>query len=204
MTGRSFQDIDFSVEDDALRLLYCAYLINAPLSTSYDLFKRSINAKPKILRRAMADMMAYNENTAQFTMTPPSESATGVKPEIKVPSVLLGDVVARLVVSGGLDAHYAMREMTISDMMRYVKALDDKHRQQMEAQRLWTFLTILPHIDKKSAPTPQKLYPFAWELEEMERKAQAEIEKNKETLEKFMSGELIDINKIKWNTPNGK
>ena len=33
----------------------------------------------------------------------------------------------------------------------------------MESERLWTFLTIMPHIDTKKINTPAKLYPFPWD-----------------------------------------
>lgn len=200
MTERSFHDIAFDSEADTLRLLYCAYMLTHP-DITFSSFERAIKAKPKIMRRAMAQMISYNEVMAQFaTEVEPHAIDTEQKPQTS--PIMLGDVAARLVVAGGLDAHYVMRQMTIPDMLRYIKALDDKQHQELEAQRLWTYISLLPHVDKKQLPTPQKLYLFPWEVEEVERKAKAEIEKNKDMLERFISGELVDISKIQWN--NGK
>jgi hypothetical protein len=98
----------------------------------------------------------------------------------------MGDIAARLIVMGGMDARYVMREMTVEDMLMFVKALDDKQRQEAESQRLWTYLSMLPHVDGKKLNTPQKLLMFPWEVETRVKEVQQVTAELKAEFESFM------------------
>lgn len=204
MTGRGFQTLDPSAVEDVNRLLYCAYLIGSDTTPQFDTFIATLRQKRRIMAKAIRLFEAYNLHLAQFSEKLHHHALTADKAEAERKEVFLGEVVARLVVAGGLDARYVMRELTIPDLLLYVRALDDKTHQEMEAQRLFTYLTILPHVQKGKLPSPQKLYTFPWEVEQQMAEAQRNMEANKETFEKFMRGELIDINKIKWKQTNGE
>lgn len=175
--------MDFTSEDDLHRLLYCAHIVGkADDAPAYETFATAIRINKNVYAQAIAALVQYNNVAAQFTQvlkkvdSEPSETT----------ETTLGDAVARLVVVGGIDPHYAMREMSIEDMLLYVKALDDKQRQEAESSRLWTYIQVAPHIDQKKTPSPQKLYPFPWEVELMKAKAVEIAEQNKEEFEKFM------------------
>lgn len=190
LTGRSFQQINFDDADDLHRLLYCAYMIDKPRQTTFDTFAKALLSNKRLYKSAISVLSHYNTVAAQFAafipQAPPSiDPGADVEPS----PVMLGEVVARLIISGGLDAHYVMREMTIEDMLRYVKALDDKQRQESEAARLWTYLSILPHVDGKKINSPKKLILFPWEVEEARVEAKRIAEDSREEFEKFMRGD---------------
>lgn len=195
LTGRSFQQMNFEDASDLHRLLYCAYLIDKPFKTVFETFEKTLLANKRLYKGAISSLSHYNTVAAQFAAITPqptlSDEATPDTP------VLLGDVVARLIISGGLDAHYVMREMTIEDMLRYVKALDDKQRQESEAARLWTYLSILPHVDSKKLTSPKKLLLFPWEVVEAEAEAKRIAEEGREDFDKFMRGEYPFSNSTK-------
>lgn len=188
LTGRSFQQMNFEDVADLHRLLYCAYLIGQPNPATFEVFEQTLLGNTRLYKQAINHLSRYNTVSAQFASIKQQPTLTE-ETEPSAP-MLLGDVAARLVVSGGLDAHYVMREMTIEDMLRYVKALDEKQRQQAESQRLWTYLSILPHIDKKKCPSPEKMLPFPWEVEALQEASMRVAEQMKDEFERFMRGEL--------------
>ena len=72
----------------------------------------------------------------------------------------------------GLDAHYALNEMELCDLPLFLEAYERKKKEQMEESRMWTYLTILPHIDAKKMENGAKdLITFPWE----EKKEATEI-----------------------------
>ena len=73
----------------------------------------------------------------------------------------------RLFNTFGLDAHFVLYEMKLFEIGDYLKAIDEHKKEQMERDRLWTFYTILPHVDHKKLKKPQDLMPFPWEKEEI-------------------------------------
>ena len=184
MTGKTFDAIDFRDIADMHRLLYCAYLINDVEFISFEVFESTLTANKRLYREALKQLERYNAMSSQFSALTPKVSIA--EEEKEGGTISIGDVAAKLVVFAGLDAHYVMREMGIEDMVRYVRALEDKQRQELESARLWTYLTILPHIDKKKLNSPQKLVTFPWEAAETKKAAQRVAEEMKDEFERFM------------------
>lgn len=56
-------------------------------------------------------------------------------------------------------------------MPLFIAAYQTNRKELMESDRLWTYLTILPHVDGKKLPSARDLYPFPWEEEEMMEEA---------------------------------
>lgn len=185
LTGRAFQTMDFESPDDLCRLLYCARLVaNPDEQATYEVFSTALHSNARFYKQAITSLMRYNSIVSQFaSITQPAPSAT--KNETAT-SPTLGEAVARLIVVGGVDARFVMRDMSIADMLLLVKAIDDKQRQEAESARLWTYISVAPHIDQKKTPTPQKLYPFPWEVEQIKQKAIEVAESSKEEFEAFM------------------
>ena len=98
----------------------------------------------------------------------------------------IGNIVATLILSG-LDAHYALNEMELQDLPLYIEAYENKKKDEMESARLWTYLTILPHIDAKAMENGAKdLITFPWEQNSGEETGinDAEVERFEEFLKK--------------------
>lgn len=195
LTGKTFDQIDFADLADVHRLLYCAYLINDVEFVTFEVFEHTLKSNRRLYRDALKQLERYNAMTAQFSalaskvamdVDDRDKTAEIALKERKNNAISIGEVSARLIVSGGLDARYVMREMTIEDMVRYIRAMEDKQRQELESARLWTYLTILPHIDKKKLNSPQKLVVFPWEKEATKKAAQRVAEEMKDEFERFM------------------
>lgn len=185
LTGRSFNEFDYSSVDDIHRLLYCAYVINTQAPTTFEVFLNTLQINARLYKKALKDVAQHNIILAQFQAE--ATDVESVEPIEDVPSPTIGDITARLIITGGLDARYVMREMALCDLPRYIKALDDKIRQEAESQRMWTYLSILPHVSRNSLQSPQKLITFPWEAAEAKAKAQQVAEEMADEFKAFMN-----------------
>ncbi len=188
LTGRSFQEMNFDDAGDLHRLLYCAYIIDHKNHSTFDVFERSLQSNTRLYKQALAELSRHNAAVAQFSTIKLNDSIGSESSEDG--PTFIGDVAARLVVMAGIDARYVMREMTVEDMLRYVRALGEKQRQEAEAQRLWCYLSILPHIDGRKLNSPQKLITFPWEVEANRAESLRVAEQGKAEFEKFIRGEI--------------
>lgn len=198
LSGKSFALIDFSCEDDMLQMMYCATSDLHGKYTSFKEYRAAMLNAPRVMKKALRELAQYHEYISQFKQS--IKESADVK-EDSAPE-LVADMAARLIVHGGMSASFVMFQMPVEDMGIYAKVMGEKIKQQAESDRLWCYLSILPHVSKKATRTrmrsPQTFYPFPWEEEDMAKQGLANIEKNKETFEKFMRGELLDPNKLTW------
>ena len=77
----------------------------------------------------------------------------------------------------------------------YIASHEQQKKENMESSSLWTFFTMLPHIDaKKMKNGARDLITFPWEEAEVKREAERAINKDSERFEKFMNTKKSDYN----------
>lgn len=198
MTGRSFYEMDCTQEQDARRLLYCMLLVSGSEigAATFDVFEELLEDK-KVATGLWKSFQTECERVDYFTQTQqrPRSERGGNAEEVKQ---RIEDIAAMLVVSGGLSVEYVMREMLLGDLAAYLKAYRHKIEQQMEADRFLAFHVMRPHMDTKKFDSPRKVCIFPWEAEAEAKHAAQVMEKEKATFERFMRGELLDMNTITW------
>lgn len=85
--------------------------------------------------------------------------------------------IAFSLIAKGIDASYVLESLSLIDLPYLIKAISEKEKEELESQRLWTYLTVLPHIDSRNLKSPQDIFPFPWEVEsEIQRKEQEKTE----------------------------
>ncbi len=176
---KPFGEFDLTDEETILTLMYAMVSENNDEVMTFDQFKSILNmGKIGIkVQRAVSDEMAY---IAQF------KEEVSDKEE-KAP--YMGDLAA-LLITFGLDAHFVLYEMKLFEIGDYIKAIDEHKKEQMERDRMNTFYSILPHVDHKKIKKPQDIYPFPWEMEQIEKDALEQLEKDKDMFNKFMNSTL--------------
>lgn len=184
--SKPFTDIDYTNVEELTKLLYCTVLSNNPVLFTFEEFQ-AIAKNEKQLSVMIKEIEKANLVLEQF-----SRGTTAQNVENSGESPYIKELVGMLVMSG-LDAHYVMNEMEISDIPIFVEAYEKKKREEMEASRLWTFLSIIPHIDTKKVKSPKDLMMFPWEEEEAQKAAEATLLRDKEIAERFFSGEFNPI-----------
>jgi hypothetical protein len=176
---KPFGEFDLTDEETILTLMYAMVSENNDEVMTFDQFKSILNmGKIGIkVQRAVSDEMAYID---QF------KEEVSDKEE-KAP--YMGDLAA-LLITFGLDAHFVLYEMKLFEIGDYIKAIDEHKKEQMERDRMNTFYSILPHVDHKKIKKPQDIYPFPWEMEQIEKDALEQLEKDKDMFNKFMNSTL--------------
>lgn len=181
--SKPFTDIDYTNIEELTKLLYCTVLVNNPVLFTFEEFQM-IAENGKQFAAMIKEIEKVNKVLEQFT-----RSDKSVFGEASEEPLYLKDIAGMLIMSG-LDANYVMNEMEISDIPVFVEAYEKKRREEMEASRLWTFLSIVPHIDTKKVRNPRDLMMFPWEEEEAQQEAEAVLLLDKEAAERFFNGEF--------------
>lgn len=176
---KPFTQIDYTDPDELKTLLYCVVLANNDVIFTFGEFCY-LTENEKLLCGMLKEVEKYNRMLDQFAVqsskSDPDE--IGDSPYIK-------DLAGMLVLAG-MDAHYVMNEMELCDIPVFAEALDKKKREDMEAARLWTFLTISPHIDTSKIRSVEDLFPFPWEIEKQQKEAEEAIARDAETAMRFL------------------
>lgn len=175
---KSFAEIDYTNPDELLKLLYCAVLVNNDVSFTFDDFCE-IAESGKLLSNMVAEIEKYNKVQMQFV-----KSESRAAGNLGTPAPYMKDLAGMLIVSG-VDAGYVMDEMELSDVPVFGEALEKKKREDMEAARLWMFLTVIPHINTKQYRTAEDYYPFPWEIEKQRKEAEQAITRDCRIAEHF-------------------
>lgn len=181
--SKPFTDIDYTNIEELTKLLYCAVLANNPVLFTFEEFQ-AIVENEKCFAAMIKEIEKANNVLEQFTQS----GKSGVVPTMGEPQYMK-DVVGTLIMSG-LDVHYVMNEMEISDIPIFIEAYEKRKREDMEASRLWTFLSIVPHIDTKKVKFPKDIMMFPWEEERVVKEAEVALLRDKEMAERFFSGEF--------------
>lgn len=177
---KPFGEFDMTDEETVLTLMYAMVSENNDKVFTLKRFPDILEMGKirKQIHDAVLDEMAYID---QF------KEEVSDKEE-KAP--YMGDLAA-LLITFGLDAHFVLYEMKLFEIGDYIKAIDEHKKEQMERDRLWTFYTILPHIDQKKIKSPQDLMPFPWEREQLEKDALEQLEKDKDMFNKFFNSKPL-------------
>ena len=185
LVGRPFSCMDYSCESDIEALFYCSAScsnIAYTLEEFRHVFTNDKIAKDiaKAFARESAIMRQFQPTNSQEANAIESDSAPGY----------IKDIVSLLIMNG-LDAKFGM-DMELCDLPLFIEAYQNKKKERMESERLWTYLNILPHVDGKKLRSARDLYPFPWEEAEILQAAEKSIQEDAEKLQAFFEqGENI-------------
>lgn len=181
LRNKSFSLMDYSDKDDVEALLYTTTICNSDgVRHTFDVFRTTLSNK-KLVREMV---LRLERETAMLRQFQKKQEGTNLDNADGSPETISG-IVSTLIMSG-LDARYALGEMELCDLPLYIEAYEKKRKEDMESARMWTYLTILPHIDAKKMKNGAKdLIAFPWE--ELEKEAEKEIKETEiERFEAFM------------------
>ena len=174
ISGKSFFNLN---EADILHLLYATFLINNP--------------DTNITLNVFVGLMEINENISKW-MIEKYQSMLSViyqfnedKEDNKDDKFTMEnthtmtDFATSLVIDYGMDVRYVMYEMDIWEFPEYYEAVNTHIKREMEMERFWTYIKVLPHIDGKKCKSPEALVPFDWERETKKKKQNQDLENNR-------------------------
>lgn len=163
LRGKSFSLMDYSDKEDVDALLYTTTICNNEgMMYAFDVFRKTLSNEKTV----RGIVLGLERETAFLSQFQKKQETSLDNNESSVETI--SDIVSTLIMSG-LDAHYALNEMELCDLPLYIAAYERKRKEDMESSRMWTYLTILPHIDAKKMENGAKdLITFPWEETEKE------------------------------------
>nr|DAE15627.1 MAG TPA: hypothetical protein [Siphoviridae sp. ctoic9] len=163
LTARSFSSLSILNEEDAVTLLYCLQRCEEGGSLlPIDVWKQVLESES-----VKGELYARLERTleAMIPLSPP-EGTSPSKETDEDTSPDFTSIAGMLVVDGGLSPSYVMDTMELWEIPAFLDALDRKKREALEHQRLFTWMTMMPHLSSDSVGSPEELLPFPWEQAE--------------------------------------
>lgn len=188
MRGKSFSLMDYTNQEDLEVLLYTTVICTSPEKMyTFETFRQTLS-NGRITREMV---LALEKEIAVLTQFQKKQEG-GEFANHNVPLGMISELVSTLIMSG-LDAHYAMNEMELCDLPMYIGSYEKMRKEEMESNRLWTFFTMMPHIDAKKMKNGAKdLIIFPWEEEEAKIEAERAINEGMERFENFMNTKKSD------------
>lgn len=144
-------------------------------------------------------IMKFEEQFFQAELKNIQEKETTITKEgaEKKEGTFIYKLIPILVYDCNLDVNYVLNEMHYSEIPDYIKHKEDVEKVGLIEKRLFTYLTMLPHINSKKVKSPSDILPFDFEIEAKSKKAAAEVNKNQDKLMKFLEQEEITSNNNK-------
>lgn len=163
LTARSFSSLSILDEEDAVTLLYCLQRCEEGGSVlPLDVWKQvleSESVKGELYARLERTLEAMIPLSLPEGASPTEETDEDTSPDFT-------SIAGMLVVEGGLSPSYVMDTMELWELPALLDALDRKKREALEHQRLFTWMTMMPHLSSDSVGSPEELLPFPWEQAE--------------------------------------
>lgn len=179
LNNKPFTDMDYSKEEDIISLFYVCNLSQNPVTL--DEFKKGTNEES--IKEMIAEFEKETSITSQFKKNIKKQTVELEQEQEILEPIYIKDIVSYLIL-GGLPADYALNHMLLCDLPLYVEANEKRIKEKLESERLWTYMSLMPHLTKKTK-SPTDLYPFPWELDQIKENAAKSIEDDKEIFEAF-------------------
>ena len=197
MTKTSFLELDKN-PDMIVQFIYCCLMAH-PENNFYMKYEYAVEFMNKHADDLMysfkveMDIMNQFKDELEYGDEQPNESnETSEESSPKEDKIVyLSSVIPLLVADCGLDINYVMDDMNYNDAELYIRSSIVRKREQLENDRFWTYLTILPQVDGKKLKSPKDLIEFTWEKNERVEEAKKKMEVDRQ--------KLIDIGIIKEN-----
>ncbi|MHB9056206.1 MAG: hypothetical protein ACYC2P_08665 [Paludibacteraceae bacterium] len=171
---KSFGKFDLNSESDLQVITYAMVAANNDETLTMEMFGK-LNKNRKLWAEIVRQVRYEFEYMGQFNETSEDHEETDLS---------ITDLAVSMILNG-LDASFVY-DMRTTDISDFLKGIEEKKREQMEQDRFWTYLKILPHVDGKKLKSPEDLITFPWEAPEKQRLKDDEFERAKANFEKFI------------------
>src|ERR1035437_7715343 len=143
---KPFGSVDFSDTEQMIPFLYCCAICNNDTSLTLAQFEE-LCTSPQIWSKFYKAFKKESEQLAQFQQYVEGQGTDEAPTYLK-------DIIPSLILSGGLHPNYVLNQLELCDVPMFFEAMNQRDRSRMESDRLWTYLTMLPHIDGKKLKSP--------------------------------------------------
>ena len=184
---KSFGEYDLNSESDLQVITYAMVAANNDETLTMEMFGK-LNKNRKLWAEIMNQVKYEFEYIGQFNEAGEVDNDT---------DICVTDLAVSMTLSG-IDAHFVY-DMRTTDIADFLKGIEENKREQMEQDRFWTYLKILPHVDGKKLKSPEDLITFPWEAKHKQKLRDDEFERAKANFEKFIKNSIRESISIKVN-----
>lgn len=185
ISGKSFFAFD---ESDIMYLLYSTFLVNNPdTNITFDVFT-GIFENEQISKWMIGKYKDILSIVYQFNKTQKDSKDDKFAMDN---SATMTDFATSLIIDYGMDARYVMYDMDIWEIQEYYEAVNTHIKREMEMERFWTYIKVLPHIDSKKCKSPEALVPFDWERESRKKKQERDLENNRFAIQNMIGKSIF-------------
>ena len=171
---KSFGKFDLNSESDLHIITYAMVAAHNDETLTLEMFGK-LNKNRKLWAEIMNQVKYEFEYMGQFNEAGEVDNDT---------DICVTDLAVSMILSG-IDAHFVY-DMRTTDIADFLKGIEENKREQMEQDRFWTYLKILPHVDGKKLKSPEDLITFPWEAKHKQKLRDDEFERAKANFEKFI------------------
>ena len=190
----SFLKMDYENIDAINSLIYCMVTENNDYKNTKKDFIELLENK-NIAKKIYSDFRKIIDYNNQFN-TQIQSNDTKKEEEVYEKETYIKDITSLLIIGAKVDANYILNDCSINDLYMLVNQYNELKKEDMESKRLFTYLTILPHIDGTKIDSPKKLLPFYWEIEEEEMNIKDELKEVSENFEDILKSQKEMMEKI--------
>ncbi len=168
LSGKPFSSVKNN-QEDMLRLMYCAFVCSTGFEISLGAFQEMLE-DGKFANRLGGDLKRLQSFSEQFNNNEQSGNTEQGNAEISIT-----EMVDKLIFEYHINAEYVLEKMQLWELNHFMKGAEDRYKDRMEEQRMWTYLQVAPQIDLKKCNSPEKLLPFPWSKEENKKRKEKEL-----------------------------
>ncbi len=185
LTGKSFF-APVGSEEDALKQLYAIFVTSNDMTITFPVFA-SMMGNRKFAKAVTDGYMQVSKYLEQFNINKKfadyAKNAPGSKDNKATEEMTVTKLASALIVQHHIDADYVMSKMSLWEIIPYLEVADAMKKEELTEERLWTYLSILPHVDGKKLSGPDKLLKFTWETDSAQKDLDAKSGKIKSFFE---------------------
>lgn len=188
MTNKSFFELS---DEDLVPFMYCTIVSSNEFNYTYDTFlemcknQKVATFLTKEYEKLFNIISQFNTNERSQEDEQPQDSGDTQNPKMT-------DFCAMLIVNVGLDPEYVYDKMQLWEINLYMERYEEKEKTRLEEQRLWTYLTIMPHLDNKKKPKPEDLIKFPWEEKIKKAKAEEDLKSKRGLIDTIIGKPLFN------------
>lgn len=182
LTGKDYLNAGMTPED-MLTFMYCVFCTSVQ-QVSQNAFTEMLSDQ-KFADRISNEWLHYSRFVDQFKQPAKESVVQDDAPE----SISMKRIAQALIFKYGLDPDFVLNKVDLWELNYLIEIGEGAYRDQMEEKRMWAFIQLTPHIDKKKGKnmTAEKLIQFPWESptatkEGRERELKKETERAKSTI----------------------
>lgn len=189
LTNESFLDLENKPEL-VLAYLYCCLIAHPENSFNLTFEEALVSFFPQqsqdLIEQFSQEMNFINQfsKTGEDNITEDDSSISNNEKSSpkEQEKVFLSSLIPILVKDCGLDINFVLNEMDYTDTELYINSSVEHKREEMENERFWTYLKILPQIDSKKLKEPADLIEFPWEKEKRKIEAEEKLKRDRQKL----------------------